>query len=317
MTSSAPAGRPADLPADPRTSPRLPGFAVDAALLVMCVFWAGNMIGLKLLLRVLSPPVLSAARFVMVTLAGIAVVAVSRAPLRIERRDWPRLLASGLLGVSLYQVLFMEGLHRTSAFVSNLLQGTEPLFALFLIRLTGKTRVERRQWAGVLLALLGAAVFFLPDVGPGRTLGFGLGDILNLVGAFVFASYGLVSAPLFARYPGATVMAWSMGLGTLPLVAWSARPLALQDWRSLGPGVWTGLVVSALLPVYVGFWIWNWGVAHKGLAHASLFIFVDIVLSGVFAYVLLGERFGPYRLAGAAVILAGVRLARQGEGPGG
>jgi drug/metabolite transporter (DMT)-like permease len=293
--------------------PKPPGFAVDVALLIMCLFWAGNMIALKLLLRVLSPPVLSAVRFVIVTLAGISVVVLSGVSRRIERRDWPRLLLSGFLGVSVYQIVFMEGLDRTSAFVSNLMQGTEPLFALLLLRLTRTTTVAPRQWGGVLVALLGAVVFFLPDAGAPGALGFGFGDFLNLVSALVFATYGLVSAPLFARYPGATVMAWSMGLGTVPLIAWSARPLLLQDWRPLGPLVWTGISLSAILPVYAGFWIWNWGVTRKGLAHASLFIFVDIVLSGVFASLLLGERFGPARLLGAAIILAGVHLARRGE----
>jgi drug/metabolite transporter (DMT)-like permease len=54
-------------------------------------------------------------------------------------------------------------------------------------------------------------------------------------------------------------------------------------------------------------------VARKGLDHASLYMFVEIVMAGVFAWVLLGERFGPLRLVGAAVILGGVLLARSGE----
>ncbi len=53
---------------------------------------------------------------------------------------------------------------------------------------------------------------------------------------------------------------------------------------------------------------------RKGLDHASLYIFVDIVFSGFFAYALLEERFGPRPLLGAAVILTGVYLARSGEG---
>jgi drug/metabolite transporter (DMT)-like permease len=288
-----------------------PGVIVDVALLVMCLFWAGNMIALKLLLRVLPPPVLSATRFAIVAVAGVVVAVVSRVSPRIERRDWSRVAVAGLLGVSLYQVLFIEGLDRSSAFVSNLIQGTEPLFALALVRLAGGGRIKTGQWLGVLVALAGAAVFFMPDEGPRAGLSVGLGDLLNLVAALVFATYGFVSAPLFARYPGATVMAWTMGIGTLPLVIWAARPLAAQDWGAVGPLVWTGLVLSAVLPLYAGFWIWNWGVSHKGLPHASLFIFVDIIVSGVLAYLILSERFGLTRLLGAGIILAGVYIARR------
>ena len=102
--------------------------------------------------------------------------------------------------------------------------------------------------------------------------------------------------------------------GTIPLVvwAWACAPGASTGGRS-APSVWAALVVSSVLPLYLGFWIWNWAVARKGLDHASLYIFVDIVLCGVFAWAFLGERFGPLRLLGAAVILAGVFLARSGE----
>jgi len=285
---------------------------VELALLAMCVFWALNVVALKWLLGMISPPALSAGRFVIVSAIAVVVVAAGGRPFTVARADLPRLFLSGFLGVALYQVLFMEGLDRTSAFATNLLQGTEPLFALLLLSGGRVSRISPRQWLGVIVALGGAGLFFLE---PGITvhLHFGLGDALNLLGAFVFALYGLVSAPLFARYPGRTAMAWSMIAGTLPLLAWSRSALLAVSWSGLRPSVLVALVLSALLPLYLGMWIWNWAVARKGLDHASLYIFVDILMSGVLAWVLLGEHFGPLRLLGALIILGGVALARSGE----
>lgn len=283
--------------------------AVDAALLIMALFWAANMIVLKWLLGTLPPPVLSSLRFGLVALIGLSVLAVSRGPFTIARRDVPRLLLSAFTGITLYQLLFMEGLSRSTAFVSNLLQGTEPLWALLLLSLTGAS-VLRRQWAGVLVAFLGAILFFLQDAGRGFSLAFGRGDLLNLTSAISFAVYGLACKPLFERYPGRTIMGLSMALGAVPLLVWAARDLLAFHWAALPPRVWGALVFSSVLPVYVGYWIWNWAITKKGLAHASLYIFVDIILSGIASYLFLGERFGPLRLVGAAIILAGLRLAR-------
>ncbi len=283
--------------------------AVDAALLIMALFWAANMIVLKWLLGVLPPPILSSVRFVLVACIGLGVLGVSRGPFTIARRDLPRLLFSSFTGITLYQMLFMEGLNRTTAFVSNLLQGTEPLWALVLLSLSGAS-VLRRQWTGVLVAFFGAILFFLQDVGRGFTVALGRGDLLNLASAACFAVYGIACRPLFERYPGRTIMALSMSFGALPLVVWSGPELQSFDWASLTPQVWGALAFSSVLPVYVGYWIWNWAITKKGLAHASLYIFVDIILSGVASYLFLGERFGLLRLAGASIILAGVRLAR-------
>jgi drug/metabolite transporter (DMT)-like permease len=283
--------------------------SVDAALLLMALFWATNMIVLKSLLAHVSPPALSCGRFAIVACVALAVLAIKGGPFRVERRDWPRLVASAFLGVTLYQVLFMEGLDRTTAFVSNLVQGTEPLCALILLWLVGR-KVLARQWAGVLVAFSGAILFFLQEAKGAFRLAFGLGDVLNLTSAISFAGYGLLSGDLFARYPGRTLMAFTMTIGVLPLLPWAWYDMLATDWGGLAWSVWAALLFSAILPVYVGYWIWNWAVARKGLAHASVYIFVDIVVTGVFAWLFLGERFTGLRLLGAAVILAGVRLAR-------
>ena len=74
-----------------------------------------------------------------------------------------------------------------------------------------------------------------------------------------------MSGPLFERYPGHTVMAITMLAGTIPLVAWAWTGLRAVDWIGLGPTVWAGVVFSSVVPLYLGFWIWNWAVAKKGL----------------------------------------------------
>jgi len=241
---------------------------VEIALLTMCVLWALNVVGLKWLLGILPPAALSGSRFLIVSAIAIVILWVGGRPRTVSRADWPRLLAAGFLGVAVYQVIFMEGLDRSSAFAANLLQGTEPLFALLLLSGGRVSRISPRQWLGVLVAIAGAALFFLE---PGATLQmqFGRGDALNLLGAFVFALYGLVSAPLFARYPGRVAMAWSMIVGTVPLFLWSRSSLLAVDWRALRPGVLGALLLSALLPLYVGMWIWNWAVARKGLDRSA------------------------------------------------
>jgi drug/metabolite transporter (DMT)-like permease len=293
----------------------VPGWAVDAALLTMALFWATNMVLLKALLDPLPPPVLSALRFSMVSVLGLLVLAAKGGPWTVAREDRVRLLLSALAGVTVYQLLFMEGLDRTTAFTSNLIQGMEPVFVLVLLRVTG-TLVPRKQWGGVLLAFGGAAIFFLQEAGGGRpSVAFGFGDLLNLLSSLSFAIYGLLSGPLYRRYPGHALMALTMSAGTLPLLPWAWRDLVAMDWSRLTPAVWAGLAFSSVLPVYAGYWIWNWAVSRKGLAHASLYLFVDILLTGVFAFLFLGERFGALRLAGAAVILLGVHLAREGDPP--
>jgi drug/metabolite transporter (DMT)-like permease len=288
---------------------RRAGLGIDAALLVMVVVWAGNMVVLKKLLGPFPPAVLSAVRFSAVAIVAYAVLVWRGGPWLIARADLPRLAAAALSGVAVYQILFMEALDRSGVFATNLLQGIEPVFALILVRVLGIEHVRKRQWLGVAIAVVGTLLFFLQDAGG--SIAFGLGDLMNLVSACSFAVYGLVGAPLFARYPGRTVMAHTMGLGVLPLLAYGLPRMSAPQMASIPASAWAVAALSGTLAVYIGYWIWNWGIAAKGLAHTSLFLYLDILLSGVFAYAFIGERFGALRLFGAAVILLGVHLAAQ------
>jgi drug/metabolite transporter (DMT)-like permease len=288
-----------------------PGPGVDAALLVMVVIWAGNLVVLKTMLGVIPPAALSAVRFTATSVLAYVVLAVAGGPWRVARGDLPRFGVAALTGVTFYQILFMEALDRSSMFATNLLQGTEPLFVLGLASALGMEHVRPRQWAGVLVAVGGTVVFFLQDAKGGAALGFGFGDLINLLSAASFATYSLVSAPLFARYPGRMVMAHTMGLGTLPLVAYGIPTLKRASWQSIPGWAWPTAAVSGTMAVYVGYWIWNWAINRKGLARTSVYLYLDIVMSGVFAYLFLGERFGSTRVLGAAIILLGVHLARQ------
>jgi drug/metabolite transporter (DMT)-like permease len=317
MTNAQMPGGPAPGPRAGRTGPWWGAGSplhVDAVVLAMTAIWAANMVVLKHLLDYFPPTALCAIRFLIVCVLALAVVAARGGPWGMARGDLPRAVLSGVIGVALYPILFAEGLARTTAFVSNLLQGTEPVFALLLLRLTRGVRVQGRQWLGVGLAMVGSAVFFLPRGGESGLSGFSSGAFLTLLAAAAWALYSLWSARLFARYRGRTVMFLTMWAGTVPLVLWALPSLATVEWARVPPLVWITLVISSMVPLYLGFWVWNWAVNRRGLDHVSLYLYVETLLTGVFAWLTLGERFGPPQVGGALVMLAGVHLARRPPG---
>lgn len=277
----------------------------------MVTVWAGNVVVLKLLLGYFGPAALAGLRFAFLALFAMGVLVSTGGSWRVARRDVPRLIASALSGVTFAQLFFMEGLDRTGAFASNVLQGMEPLFLIVLVRVTGAEPVSARQWRGVFTAVAGAVVFFLQDATGPLALAFGMGEFLNVLSACAFAAYSFVSRPLFVRYPAPTVMTYTIGLGGLPLLLLSVPSLLRLEFRVIPVFVWLVMAVSGIFSVYLGFWIWNWGIRRKGLTHTSLYLFLDIAMSGFFTYLFLGERFGPWRLLGTALIVAGLHLARK------
>src|SRR5688500_14455097 len=89
----------------------------DGVLLTVAVLWASNNVFTKAALdRGLEPLIYIILRFVLVAGLLFPYLWLRGVPLRIQRPDIPRFVASGICGFTLYNMLYIVGLSHTSAF---------------------------------------------------------------------------------------------------------------------------------------------------------------------------------------------------------
>jgi len=161
---------------------------------------------------------------------------------------------------------------------------------------------------GLGLAITGAVMLM------GRNLGEGggrlTGDALSLLAAVFYAGYIISIGRLRASFSTATVMGWT--------AFWTAAallPIAWVSGETLLPASghgWGILIGLALISHVVGQSLIAYGLAHLPAAFGAVSLLVQPVVAGVLAWVLFAEVLGPLELAGAALILAGITLARRG-----
>ena len=287
------------------------------ALLVVAIWGAGFAIT-KFALDQFNVPAFMSLRYLgMLALSwGVLVWRIRRTgePFRVARGDLPRLALAGLLGYSFYIPLSTVGLSTTTAFSNALLVATAPLFMTLLTRLLRLETIGRRQVAGMLTALAGIVVFVLPAVGAGAGPS-GRGDLLSLAAALFFAGYSVTSRSLLARYPLAALMASTLTIGTVPIILLSLSWMPAQAWSRITPAGWAAFAWTVVVPVYVAWTLWNWVMARLGVARASLFMYLVPIIGAGTSWVLLGEGFGPLKIAGAALTLVGLGVARRPAAP--
>lgn len=235
-------------------------------------------------------------------------------PFMVVRSDFPRLALAGLLGYSFYIPLSTVGLSATTAFSNALLIATAPLFMILLASLLRIETIGRRQYAGMAIALAGILVFVLPAVraGAGPT---GRGDLISLAAAVFFAGYSVTSRSLLSRYPLAALMAYTLAIGTVPIILLLLPWVSIQEWNRITPAGWTAFAWTVVVPVYVAWTLWNWVMARVGIARASLFMYLVPIIGGIASWILLGEGFGPLKIAGGALTLVGLGFARRSAAP--
>jgi drug/metabolite transporter (DMT)-like permease len=171
-------------------------------------------------------------------------------------------------------------------------------------------RILPGQLVAMLIAIAGVFVFMLEKSAAGSR-GVSAGDLISLAAAFFFAAYNVAAKPLMARYPATVVTAWALTIGAVPVVLLGLPSLPGQDWGALTSAGWGTLVWSAIFPVYVAWTAWGWVNQQIGVARAAVYMYLVPLVGGVTSWLLLGETFGVQKVAGAALVITGLALARR------
>ncbi|HLJ62266.1 MAG TPA: DMT family transporter [bacterium] len=288
----------------------------DGAALLVTTIWGVNFAFVKATLMQFDVRAFTFLRFVgMVALAWIVLASArrmrrgSQGGVAPSRADLGRLVIAGVVGHGAYQLLFVFGLQSTTAFSTALLLNTTPAFTSLLLWGLRLEAVATVQWAATAVSFLGVLVFVYDKLRVGLASA-GMGDLLSVLAALCFAVYNVVNKPLLSRYPATALTTYTLTIGAVPLLAVSLPGVVVQDWGRVSGLGWAGLLWSVVVPVYVAWTLWTWVSSRLGVARTATFIYVVPIVSAMASWVLLGERFGALKVAGALMVLGGLVIAR-------
>ncbi|MFT4038952.1 MAG: EamA family transporter [Thermomicrobiales bacterium] len=288
-----------------------PGFRFlpELAQLTVVFLWASTFIFSKFAFAEIAPLAFLFARFaIMITVAVAVMIAVDRGVWRdIDRRDVPRIIAAGLSGYGIYQILFVVGLSHTSPFSSSLLVAMVPLFTVIILAIMGEP-TPRSGWIGLGVALVGVAIFLIDK--RGESAGSLVGDLLSMGSGLSFAIYGIINRPLVRKYPVFTITGWSVIAGGLPVLVVTALAAWRQPWGEVSGLALGSVAYMAIFPVYIAYILWNFAIEKRGVAQASSVQLLVPIVTGVASALILGEPFGPLKLIGAALAMTGLLIIR-------
>jgi drug/metabolite transporter (DMT)-like permease len=286
--------------------------SLNPRLLLVAIIWGVNFAFVKYALADFSPLSFTTLRFFLAALFLLSVMLVKREPLAMERHDIGTIFRLGFIGITLYNLLFMEGLNFTTASNSALFISTSPLFAAFILALKQKERVNAQTIAGLLVSAIG--VFLVIQSRPGG-LSFSrrdlAGDLLTICAAACWALYTINARPLLENYSALKVTAYSMAAGTVLLLPVSGYELLHQSWSSVSVRSWAAFAFSTFISGGIAFTLWYQGVQMIGVTRTVVYHYIVPFVAVLFATFFLGERITFLQITGGTAILAGVYLAQR------
>ena len=280
------------------------------------VFVGMDFVSVKYALEGFPPLVLVPVRYVLAGSLLLALLRFSSRKVRIGLRDLPAMLGLGLVGVALNQVGYTAGLGLTSGSNGALIFATAPIWGLLL---GVAFRLERPSWQNALgLGLAVTGVALVVGGGLGSPEASVAGDLLVCLSALSWGAYAVLSLPVLRRHDPLVVAGWTMLLGGATVVPLAltglpglSEPMSSVDWGAIGSGSWAAVAYSTVLASGFAVAAWQANVSRIGANKVLVYMYVVTLVGLSASVVFLGEGLGWNKLAGAAVILLGVYLARR------
>ena len=136
-----------------------------------------------------------------------------------------------------------------------------------------------------------------------------LGDALGVATALFYTAYLLLLKRLRQSLSALAIMAWSTAITSVCLL-----PAAVVAGEALVAATWSGwavLVAIAWVSHVGGQGLIAFALAHLPASFSSVALLVQPVSAAILAWILLGEALGGLQAVGAAVVIAGILVARR------
>lgn len=286
----------------PRLSPYL-------LLTLANLLWAGNWIVGRAFRGELPPVALSFWRWMV---ALLCLLPVSLPQLRRDwpqlRAAWPWLLLYGALGTAGYNALAYQGLQYTTAINGTLLNSFVPIMIVLISWLLLGRRLHGRELAGILVSFAGVlGIVAHGDPQRLRELSLNVGDFWILASVLAWSAYTLLLSRRPVVHPLTFLTAITV-TGLLVLLPFYLGEMA--SGRHLVPSAAAigGIVYTGVGPAFLGYILWNRGVAEVGPARAGLFMHLIPAFGILLSMVFLDERPATYHAVGIGLIFAGIWL---------
>jgi drug/metabolite transporter (DMT)-like permease len=128
----------------------------------------------------------------------------------------------------------------------------------------------------------------------------------------MWAFYTFVFEPVVSRRGAILVTAWSMLFGSAILAVIGIPSFIQQDWGSISIDGWLVWGFTAVIGAALAFVWYCAGIVRVGINKGIVYGFFIPVVAILTAMLFFGETMTLVQLFGAAIVLAGVKMARSG-----
>ena len=277
--------------------------AIAEAVLVNMI-WATSFIFVKLILDEISPLTISGLRYFIGSLILLPFMLREKGE-RLSIKTIGLLLVLGITQYTIGNGAIFLSLRYLPATTVSFLMGSITIGTLIGGVLWLKEVPTKIQFVGVLVVLVGGALFFADGMEAGEKIGLML-FLIGMLGITYFTLAGRKIARAGAvttlRLTGVPLLLG--GIVTL-LVA-----IPIEGIPSASPSTWGLVLVLAAVNTALGYFLYNHALQVLTAIQMNIILNLTPVWTAIFGFFLLDERLGWMQMLAIGIVIAGVMLVQ-------
>lgn len=274
------------------------------------VVWSLNFTAIRHLHETLNPFTVASMRYAQAGAIALVIWAVRRPRLgRLTRRHWGMIVAFALLIGPVYQVLLNYGARGTSAGLIGLITASQTLHVAWASSLVLQEKLTAQRLVAIALAFAGLS---LPIVLAGQ-IGYTHWHFpaVVIVTSMIAATNVILPRRMSVHVGAVDLTALVMiiaAVASLPLFALGGA----AEVRQLDAGGWGAIVWLGTIGHVFAFILWYTALRRLRAVAAGFYLFVMMMLSSLWGYLLLSEPWHWTYAAAAVAVLVGLYLNATG-----
>lgn len=262
----------------------------------------------KISLKEIPPLSFTLLRFLLATCVLLPFVIKNK---EFQFKNLKKVISISLLATA-NVTLFIFGVGRTTAIISQMLYAGVPLIAGVFSFLLLKEKIYPRKLSGMLIGFIGVLlIVLLPVFGQHKSLnGDLLGNLIILIGVCSFSLYSVLSKQFQKEYSPLELTIFFVL--TTTAVQLLLAPLDFKQnqiwWSGISAGAVFGVIYVGVLGTGIYYLIYQHAIKNTTPIIASMTLYLQPIFAFLWASVLLGEKITPEFILGAILAFIGVAL---------
>jgi drug/metabolite transporter (DMT)-like permease len=234
-------------------------FKTAAALVAANFFFGTNVIAVKKIAPLYIPP--------------ISLGYIIGKNEKIKRGDLLTVFLAAITGISLNQILSINGIANTNPVHASLLNMATPIFVSILATIFLKERFGWNKILGLLLGISGAWLMIVTrNAGTSQNPATLIGDAMVLIAAVCYSSYLILIKNITGKYHFITVLKYVFLIGTIVSTPYCISDFIHVSWSAIPASSYYWFFHILFLGTFLSYMLMNWGVQQWGPSKTGSFV---------------------------------------------